>query len=123
MSTKALSLFPKTPHYDEDDPRLTRPWMIWYNEIREAVLRTKLYTVIFDPISIAANTTAEQTVTVTGLTTQDFVEVNKPSLTAGIGIVNARVSADNTLAITFINATGSAIDPGSETYLVKATRQ
>lgn len=71
-----------------------------------------------DVASVASATTAEQTFTVTGLTTDMFVAVNKPSLNAGLGVANARVSAANTLAITFVNATAGAIDPASQTYLV-----
>lgn len=66
--------------------------------------------------SVAANTSEEDTVTVNGLDTDMFVMVNKPSLEAGLAVGNVRVSAANTLAITFINSTGSAIDPASETY-------
>lgn len=67
---------------------------------------------------VAMNTTAEQTFTVNGLKLGDIVvALNKPALQAGLGIVNARVSADNTLAITFVNATGSGITPtATEAY-------
>lgn len=75
-----------------------------------------------DVASVAANTSAEQTFTVNGLLVNDFVEVNKPSASAGLGVVNARVSAANTLAITFMNATASPINPAAETYLIKVTR-
>ncbi len=74
--------------------------------------------VVFDVASLSANTTEEQTVTVKGLKTTDFVSVSKPSHDTGAMAGTARVSADNTLAVTFMNATGSAIDPGSETYMV-----
>lgn len=76
-----------------------------------------------DPASVAANTTAEQTFTVSGLQTSDFVVVSKPTHEAGLGIVNARVSASNTLAITFSNSTGSAIDPASATYSIISFRK
>lgn len=72
--------------------------------------------------SVAANTTAEQTFTVTGLKLRDLVMVNKPSASAGLGIVNARVSAADTLALTFVNATGSPIDPSAETYTITVIR-
>lgn len=75
-------------------------------------------TVTIDPASVAINTTAEQTFTVPGLKTGDYVYVNKPSATAGLGICGARVSAANTLAITFNNNTAGAIDAGSESYTV-----
>jgi hypothetical protein len=71
-----------------------------------------------DVASVAANTTAEQTFAVQGLKVGDFVAVSKPSLTAGLGVSTARVSAANTLAITFDNNTAGAIDPAPEAYLV-----
>ena len=75
------------------------------------------------PVLVAANTTAEQTLTVTGLLVGDFVNVIKPTAQAGLGIVNARVSAANTLAITFSNNTGSGITPtASEIYTIAIDR-
>lgn len=75
------------------------------------------------PASVAANTTAEQTFTVTGLAVNDVVFVNKPTTQAGLGIAGCRVSAANTLAITFINATASPIVPtASEKYQVGGLR-
>ncbi|MDP3869181.1 hypothetical protein [Phenylobacterium sp.] len=67
---------------------------------------------------VAANTSAEQTFTITGLKVGDYVMVNKPSASAGLGVVGARVSAADTLAITFMNATASGIDPAAETYSI-----
>jgi len=86
-----------------------------------ATFREHRYGVVsqsIDVASVAANTTAEQTFTVTGLTTDMMVFVNKPSVSAGLGICNARVSAANTLAITFNNNTAAPIDPAAETYLI-----
>lgn len=76
-----------------------------HNPIRE-------YTVDdVDLASVAANTTAEQDITVTGLTTADIlIGVTLPAAIAGIGIVNARIKAANTLALTFVNSTASAVD-------------
>lgn len=71
-----------------------------------------------DLAEVAANTTAEQDITVTGLTTDMFVAVNKPSLSAGLGVVNARVKSANTLALTLVNATASPINAAAETYLI-----
>lgn len=75
-------------------------------------------TVTVDPASVATITTAEQTFTVPGLKTGDFVYVNKPSNTTGLGIVNARVSAADTLALTFMNTTAGSVDAASESYSV-----
>jgi len=83
----------------------------------------RAYDVTISPAEVAANTSAEQTFTVSGLTTSDHVTVNKPTAQAGLGIVGARVSAANTLAITFGNFTAAAITPtASETYKVVAVR-
>lgn len=75
-----------------------------------------------NPASVAAATSAEQTFTVTGLKVGDCVEVTKPTATAGLGIVNARVSAADTLAITFMNATAGAIDAPAEVYTILVIR-
>jgi len=80
--------------------------------------RFGVMTISLDVASVAINTSAEQTFTIPGLKVGDYVAVNKPSLTAGLGVTNARVSAANTLALTFTNATGGALDPAAETYTV-----
>lgn len=87
-----------------------------------ALTQIRVYSQALDVASVAANTSAEQTFTVTGLTTGDKVFVNKPTASAGLVIGNARVSASNTLAITFGNLTASPIDPASETYTIVAIR-
>lgn len=79
------------------------------------------YTVAWSPALVAANTSAEQTVTVTGLVlaTDTVIGVSKPTAQAGLGIVGWRVSADNTLAVTFGNFTGGGITPtAAETYRI-----
>lgn len=77
-----------------------------------------VYNQTLTPTSVAANTTAEQTFTVTGLVAGSPVWVNKPSWTNGLGVAGVRVSAANTLAITFANSTASAIVPPSEAYVI-----
>lgn len=83
-----------------------------------------LFLLALTPASVAANTTAEQTFTETGigLLVTDNVDVSKPSFQAGLGIVNVRVSALDALAITYINATAAAIVPAAETYQVNVAR-
>ena len=80
-------------------------------------------TATLTPAQVAANTSAEQTFTITGLAVGDHVTVNKPTAQAGLGIVGARVSAANTLALTFMNATGTPITPtAAQDYLVLVSR-
>lgn len=72
---------------------------------------------------ITASTSVERTYPVPGLQVGDHVSVNKPSLTAGIVIGTARVSAVDTLAITFGNCTAATPSlPASENYLLRVTR-
>lgn len=77
-----------------------------------------VYSQSLAPVSVAANTSAEQTFTVTGLIAASPVWVNKPSAQTGLGIGGVRVSAANTLAITYVNATATAIVPTTETYII-----
>ena len=80
--------------------------------------------VTLSPALIAANTSAEQTFTVNGLRVGDWVCINKPTAQAGLGLDGARVSAANTLAITFGNYTGSNITPtASQVYLILVARK
>jgi ribosomal protein L2 len=80
----------------------------------------KYYAVALSPVAVVLNTTTEQTFTVAGLEVGDTVlSINKPTSQAGLGIVNYRVSAKDTLAITFSNNTGVSITPtGAEIYKV-----
>lgn len=80
----------------------------------------RLFSQSLDPASVAANTVAEQTFTVTGLKVGDLVIVNPPGLTAGLGVCGARVSALNTLAIRLNNNTGVAIDEAAGTWQIFA---
>lgn len=74
--------------------------------------------------ALTASTTTTRTYTVPGLLVGfDHVTVNKPTATAGVGIANARVSANDTLEISFGNYTaGTPSLPASENYLISVAR-
>lgn len=72
--------------------------------------------------ALTASTTVERTYTVPGLQVTDGVAVTKPTFQAGIGIVNARVSAADTLAITFGNFTAGTPTLTAETYTIEVNR-
>ncbi len=80
--------------------------------------------VALSPALIVLNTTAEQTFTVPGVLTSDVIlEINKPTAQAGLGIVGVRVSAANTVGITFANTTGASITPtAGEVYRIVLVR-
>jgi hypothetical protein len=74
--------------------------------------------VTWNPAAVATVTTAEQTVTVTGVLPGDVVvSYNKPTNTAGAMPINARVSAANTIAVSFVNPTAGSVDPAQETWI------
>lgn len=79
---------------------------------------------VLSPVSVAANTSAEQLFTFPGVLPTDFLcTVIKPTAQAGLGIVGFRVSAANQIGITFANFTASPIVPtASQTYLFKFNR-
>lgn len=77
------------------------------------------------PAQVAANTTAEQTFTVPGvrLSSDVITAISKPTAQAGLGIVGWRVSADDTIGITFSNNTASPITPtASQDYQIQVSR-
>lgn len=90
----------------------------WIERVTRFMLVTGRVDVTLDPASVPASTTSEQAFTVTGAQAGDAVIVTKPTHTAGIGIVGARVSDTDEVSITFINPTGSGVNPPSEEYRI-----
>lgn len=77
-----------------------------------------VYAITATPGNVTANTTNEQTFTVTGVTTGQAVKVTKPTTQAGLALVGARVSAADTVAITFANDTAATVTPtAAQTYV------
>jgi hypothetical protein len=76
------------------------------------------------PAAVVSATAPQQTFTVSGLVVGDFVQVMKPTAQAGLGISGARVTAANTLGITFDNPTIADITPtAGETYIILLVRR
>lgn len=78
--------------------------------------------VAYDANVTATNTTQDVDVTIPGVLPGDFVMANKPSYSAGIGIVNVRAKSADTVSVTYGNFTGSGVNPASETYLFCVVR-
>lgn len=98
-------------------------WQRWFSAVAKSLDSWQYIEIALDPSAISANTVVRQTFTVAGLTLQDAVVVNPPDLVAGIEILNYRVTATDTLQITFWNTTGGSINPGSQTYTILAIRK
>lgn len=81
-------------------------------------LGTYKLTATLSPAAVAANTTAEQCFTVTGIRSGDLLQVNKPTAQAGLDIGGVRVGGNNSACITFMNDTASPITPtAAESYI------
>lgn len=78
--------------------------------------------VTLDVPEIAANTSEENDVTVTGLLPNDVVLVIPNTFTAGVNYEPTVVSADDTLPVRTINSTGSGVNPASGTFTLMVTR-
>jgi len=108
MSHRVL---PRVPPEGPDDR--------WYSDLE---LAFQHYEETITPAQVAANITVEETFTLTGINSNDTIIINPPSTTAGIGIAGVRVSAKDTIAITFINTTAGALTPPSGEYIIVAIR-
>lgn len=74
----------------------------------------------YDPPSIAGGGTVERVVTVSGVATGDFASVEF-AYDSGITL-NAKVTGTDQVTVRLTNVTGAAIDPASETFLIKVTK-
>jgi hypothetical protein len=83
-----------------------------------SLVRYGRYTTTLSPASVAANTCAAQSFTVTGLLASDIlIGVNKPTEQAGLSVTPGHVTGANTATINFCNNTATSITPtASETY-------
>ena len=84
--------------------------------------QVRQYTQTITPAAVASAVAAEQTFTVTGLTTADTVVVNPVATGNATAVASARVSAANTLAVTFINPTAGALTPAAGSWKILAFR-
>jgi len=85
-----------------------------YDGVRGA--KIEFGTVTLDPTTINAGAQAELTVAFDGVASGDLVFVNPRSLTTGLHVVGARVSASDVVGITLRNELTTNVDGASVTY-------
>lgn len=73
--------------------------------------------------SVAANTTETETGSLPGVKEGDVIIPVKPTLEAGLAIIDCRATADDTIALTVANLTGSPINEASETIQFLVARR
>lgn len=89
------------------------------------IWKVGVFNLTLSPTAVNTITAPEQTFAATGigLLTTDQVQVQCMAPLAGVGIVNARVSAADTLAIQFVNPTAGNLTPTASTiYRVTVLR-
>lgn len=69
-----------------------------------------------NPASIAAGAEGTAVVTITGADTSDLVFVNARALLAGLVVVEATVTAANTVSIKLLNTGGGALDDAASDF-------
>jgi hypothetical protein len=92
------------------------PQIVTYGNVQS----TFVLTISITPVATAAATTLEQTFTIPGLQAGDQVSAINAlfAFSSLVDVVNARVSANNTLALAFSNNTaGSLTYPAGSFYL------
>jgi hypothetical protein len=96
------------------------PQVVNYGNIQA----TFLLQVSLTPTAVGATTSAEQTFTVPGLLVGDQISAIsfQGAYTVLVDYVNSRVSANNTLAISFANNTGGSLTPPTGTWLLEINR-
>lgn len=125
MNEKGIAKPPEADRWIEkfgDQLRLTTEAWRWVSRVFAFFPKVQTFDVAVTPGAVSANSESVQTVTVTGLTTNDRVMVNKPTNQSGLDLVHYWVSAADTLSIKYRNHTGGSITPTSETYRVAAIR-
>lgn len=82
-------------------------------------------TFTLDPPNVVASLSADATVTVSGLDVASNWNINVQPLTAmtaGLGVLGAWVSADNTVTVRFANVSILAINQGSTNFSYLAVK-
>lgn len=95
--------------------------MLWLDQLRSHTRDFRSETFTFNPASLAASTTREESMTVTGVKVGDIIlAVSKPTHTANYIVGgSAYVSAVDTVKVSVSNPhPSSSADPGSETWRI-----
>lgn len=105
--------------------RWPKPWGNWMTQLFLSLsgwTRTYTTTLTHNFGSIAAQSQATQTVTLTGVRTTDAVDVYPTTAVNGI-FVDGTVTASNTVTVRACNFSAGAIDPASQTYRIIVYQQ
>jgi hypothetical protein len=86
-----------------------------YTTIQGNLANCSIVAVTFDVASVAANTSAQQNVTVPGVKIGDLAVVINATHSAGLQYSTNPATAADTIPLTVQNSTASPVDPASQT--------
>jgi len=88
-------------------------------EVRSDLAGLQVYSVTYDPASLATVTARDDAVTVPGVLSTDYcVAVVPPAtLNGGMHVLTARVTANNQVTVRLYNSTAGAVDVASGPWL------
>lgn len=92
---------------------------------RGNILYSFIIQVSLVPVAVAGNTTADQNFIVPGVQANDQISsfsFQGAITNQDVSVVNARVSAANTLTIAYQNGAGGALTPQAGNYLIEINR-
>ena len=92
---------------------------------RGNIITTIVLQVNLTPVSVAANTTAEQSFTIQGLLAGDQISafiLQSAYPNSDVSPVNLRCAANNTLTVAYQNGTAGVLTPPSGNYYVEINR-
>jgi hypothetical protein len=88
------------------------------------VQKIGVFSIALTPSAVAATTAPVQNFANTGIGLQvgDAIEVSPPSVTAGVALATAYVSALDQLSLQFVNPTAGSLTPPAGNYVVTVLR-
>lgn len=119
MALNPVGLFPQNTPLVGPGGVLSIFWNTWFTGILN---RNRVSYQTLSPAQVSANTTAEEAFTVPGARVGEQVSVSPPGHEAGVSATVCRVSAANTVSVTFVNPTGSGVTPTSGEYIFRFGR-
>lgn len=82
------------------------------------------YVATLTPVAVDTIVAAEQTFSVPGLKVDDIVlSVNGPATSSAVALCSARISAADTLALTYCNPTAGSLTPAAGTFVITILRK
>lgn len=102
---------------------LPESFKTFFGRSADLLLTGHFYTQTLTPVSVSGDSQESQTFTIVGLRATDVLTINTTNEVYGVILVAYRVSATDTLELSFENFTAVAKTPASKEYKIVAIRR